>query len=79
MKNYNQFIETDYKVMLGKPVIKGTRLTIELTLRKLAQGASVNDILKMYPDLNNVKISAVFEYAADTIANEESISTLVWF
>ena len=77
MKNYNQFIETDYKIMLGKPIIKGTRLTVELILRKLAQGASAKDIIKMYPDLNNEKISAVLEYAADTIANEESISTLV--
>ena len=77
MKSYNQFIETDYKVMLGKPVIKGTRLTVELILRKLAQGATINDIITMYSDLNNEKISAVLEYAADTIANEESISTLV--
>ena len=63
--------------MLGKPVIKGTRLTVELILRKLAQGETTNDITKMYPDLNNEKISAVLEYSADTIANEESISTLV--
>ena len=77
MKSYNQFIETDHKIMLGRPVIKGTRLTVELILRKLAQGASTNDIISMYPDLNNEKISAVLEYAADTIANEESITTLV--
>ena len=63
--------------MLGKPVIKGIRLTVELILRKLAQGAIANDIIKMYPDLNNDKISAVLEYAADVIANEESICTLV--
>ena len=63
--------------MLGKPVIKGTRLTVELILRKLAQVETTNDITKMYPDLNNEKISAVLEYSADTIANEESISTLV--
>ena len=77
MKSYNQFIETDHKIMLGKPVIKGTRLTVELILRKLAQGASTKEVITMYPDLNNEKISAVLEYAADTIANEESITTLV--
>ena len=76
MKSYNQFIETDHKIMLGKPVIKGTRLTVELILRKLAQGASTKEVITMYPDLNNEKISAVLEYAADTIANEESITTL---
>ena len=77
MKSYNQFIETDHKIMLGKPVIKGTRLTVELILRKLAQGASTKEVITMYPDLNTEKISAVLEYAADTIANEESITTLV--
>jgi uncharacterized protein (DUF433 family) len=77
MKPYTNFIETDYKIMLGKPVIKGTRITVELILRKLAQGATIADLSLMYPDLDEQKISAVLEYAADTIANEESISTAV--
>ena len=45
--------------MLGKPTLKGTRVTVELVLRKLSQGASVNDLLEMYPHLSNKEISAV--------------------
>ena len=57
--------------MLGKPVIKGTRITVELILRKFSEGAGKEDILKMYPKLTSEDLKAVFYYAAETIANEE--------
>jgi uncharacterized protein (DUF433 family) len=44
--------------MLGKTVIKGTRLTVELIIRKLSEGATNDDIKSMYPDLNNEQIKA---------------------
>jgi uncharacterized protein (DUF433 family) len=50
--------------MLGKPVIKGTRLTVEMILRKLSQGATTDDLLKMYPHLTHEDIQAVYLYAA---------------
>ena len=56
--------------MLGKPVIKGTRITVELVLRMLSEGASVNDILLAYPHLQAVHISAALAYATDVIAHE---------
>lgn len=59
--------------MLGKPIIKGTRITVELLMRKLAGGFSVSDLLKSYPNLTEVQIFAALEYAADIIANEESL------
>ncbi len=59
--------------MLGKPVIKGTRITVELILRKLAQGALVKDILQMYPHLQEEDIFAALNYASDILANEEII------
>jgi len=49
--NYRQRIEANYQVMLGKPVIKGTRITIELLLRKLADGYSMIEITEMYPHI----------------------------
>jgi uncharacterized protein (DUF433 family) len=51
MMSYKNRIVPDYKIMLGKPVIKGTRITVELILRKLSQGATTADVLQMYPHL----------------------------
>ncbi len=51
------------KVMLGKPVLKGTRITVELVLRLLAQGLSPEKILKDYPQLTKDDITAVLLYA----------------
>lgn len=55
----NNRIETNQKVMLGKPVIKGTRITVELILRQLAQGLTAKDILANYPHLQPEDIQAV--------------------
>jgi uncharacterized protein (DUF433 family) len=68
-------IESNYTVMLGKPVIKGTRITVELILRKLGQGATISDVLEMYPNVTAEDIYACLIYSADNIANEESLST----
>jgi uncharacterized protein (DUF433 family) len=66
-------IEIDAQVMMGKPVIKGTRITVELLLRKLAEGATEADLLDAYPRLTREDIRAAIAYAADTIAHEEII------
>lgn len=67
------YIERNPKVMLGKPVIKGTRITVELIMRKLADGFSMAELLKSYPNLNEKQVLAAFSYAADMIANEDII------
>ena len=64
-------IVADYRVMLGKPVIRGTRLTVESLLRKLAQGATSADLLVMYPQLTAADVQAALEYASDAIGKEE--------
>ena len=46
--------------MHGKPVIKGTRITVELIMRKMADGYSIKDLLKSYPHLSNKQMNAVF-------------------
>ncbi len=63
-------IETNPAVMLGKPVIRGTRIPVELLLRKLAEGATIEDLLDAYPRLTAEDIRAALAYAADTIAHE---------
>jgi len=66
-------IEMDPKVMLGKPVIRGTRIPVELLLRKLGEGATDEDLLDAYPRLKREDIRAALAYAADAIAHEETI------
>jgi len=67
-------VEINPKVMLGKPVIRGTRITVELILRKLSEGATEADLMDAYPRLAQEDIRAAIAYAADTLANEETLS-----
>ena len=57
--------------MLGKPVIKGTRITVEVILKTLSEGASFNDLIDMYPHITREDINASLQYASALIANEE--------
>lgn len=66
-------IEINPKVSLGKPVIRGTRIPVELVLRKLSDGASEADLLDAYPRLTREDIQAAIGYAADTLAHEETV------
>lgn len=67
---FQDYIESNHTMMLGKPVIKGTRITVELILKKLSEGASTKQIIDMYPSLNNDQINACLAYASDVISNE---------
>lgn len=66
-------IEMNPKVMMGKPVIRGTRIPVELILRKLSEGATQADLLDAYPRLTKQDIHAAIAYAADTVAHEETL------
>jgi len=66
-------IEINPKVMLGKPVIRGTRIPVELILRKLSEGATEPELLDAYPRLTREDIKAAIGYAADTVAHEETV------
>lgn len=66
-------ITTDPRVLLGKPVIRGTRIPVETILRKLAEGATFEDILKAYPSLSREDILAALAYSAEVLSGEELI------
>jgi uncharacterized protein (DUF433 family) len=66
-------IEINPKVMLGKPVIRGTRITVELILRKISEGATEKELVEAYPRLTREDIKAAIRYAADTLAHEEMV------
>jgi uncharacterized protein (DUF433 family) len=63
-------IEINPSVMLGKPVIRGTRIPVELIIRKLSEGASEADLLDAYPRLAPADVRAALGYAADSLAHE---------
>ena len=64
-------IEINPKVMLGKPVIKGTRITVEIILRKLSQNIPTDEILADYPKLKEEDIQAAIAYAATALSTED--------
>jgi uncharacterized protein (DUF433 family) len=66
-------IEINPRVMMGKPVVRGTRITVELILRKISEGTSERELLDAYPRLTINDIKAAIRYAADTLAHEEVV------
>ncbi len=63
-------IEINPDIMVGKPVIKGTRIPVDMILRKLGAGLSVEDILEDHPHITREDILAAQAFAADYIAKE---------
>ena len=66
-------IEINPQVMMGKPVIRGTRLTVELILNKLAEGATESELLEDYPHLTPEDVRAAIAYGAASVAHEEVV------
>jgi uncharacterized protein (DUF433 family) len=66
-------IEIHPHVLLGKPVIRGTRIPVELLLRKLSEGAAEADLIDAYPQLTREDIHAALAFAASTLAQEETV------
>ena len=66
-------IEINPKVMMGKPVIIGTRIPVELILRKLSECATEKDLLDAYPRLTRNDIQASIRYAAEAVSHEEML------
>lgn len=63
MINWQDYIISDDRILLGKPIIKGTRISVEFILERLADGWTEKDILENYPRLNSDSLKAVFAYA----------------
>ena len=64
---YKGIIQSDTSVMMGKPVIAGTRITVELILEKLAAGETIEQILEAHPRLTRKAIQAALAFAADAL------------
>jgi uncharacterized protein (DUF433 family) len=62
-----ELITTDPSIMLGKPVVAGTRITVELILRKLGAGETFEQILDSHPRLTREAITAAVDFAARSL------------
>ena len=65
--DYRGLVISDPAVMMGKPVIVGTRITVELILEKLAAGETVEEILEAHPRLTREGVRAALAFAADAL------------
>lgn len=61
------------KIMVGKPIIKGTRIPVDAILKRLADGMSISEILEEYPNLIEEDIRAALRYVSEVVAGEEII------
>jgi uncharacterized protein (DUF433 family) len=64
-------ITVNPKVMVGKPTIRGLRITVEQILKALANGVSTQELLEDYPELEPEDIQAVLSYAAELVSEEQ--------
>ena len=69
-----QLIVSDPKVMLGKPAIKGTRITVEHILVEMAGGSTIDELLDAYPHLSREGIQAALTFAAESVRHERVFS-----
>ena len=67
---WQDYITSDPKILAGKPVIKGTRLSVEFILNLLAEGWSIDEILENYPTLTKESLKAVFAFVAECMRDE---------
>ncbi|RMF93353.1 MAG: DUF433 domain-containing protein [Nitrospinota bacterium] len=67
MKTWREWIVSNPSVMMGKPVIVGTRITVELILEKLAAGETIEDLLEAHPRLTHEAIQAALAFAAEAL------------
>jgi uncharacterized protein (DUF433 family) len=65
----DSLIEMNPKVMMGKPVIAGTRITVELILEKLAAGETIEQLLASYPRLTEQAVRAALDFAAKSLGS----------
>ena len=68
--NWQEYIVSDNQVLLGKPTIKGTRISVELILELFSSGWTEKQILESYPTISVESLRAVFAYLKDCIQQE---------
>jgi uncharacterized protein (DUF433 family) len=71
---WRDYIIADPDVLAGKPVIKGTRISVQLVMERLADGWSEQDLYGAYPNLTPAALQAVFAFASDVLRDEDYVA-----
>ena len=74
-KDWKEFIYSDPNVLIGKPIVKGTRLSVEFILGLFAEGWTEQQVIENYPTLTTESLRAIFAFATDCM-REESLYAL---
>lgn len=74
MIDWKTRIVADPEVFVGKPVIKGTRIAVQLVLDHLADGWRIEDLLAVYPSLTAEDVTAVFAFSATLLKDEDFVA-----
>ena len=72
--DWREYIVSDPNILVGKPVVKGTRLSVELVLERLADGWTAEDLFQSYPRLTPEALQAVFAFAAEVLKDEDYVA-----
>lgn len=68
--NWRQYIHADPEILVGKPVVKGTRLSVDFLLRLFAAGWTEQQVLENYPTLTSDALRAIFAFTAECMVEE---------
>ena len=72
--NWKDYIVTDPEVLAGKPIVKGSRISVELILDRLADGWTQQDLFRSYSKLTPQVLQAVFAFASEVLKDEEYVA-----
>jgi uncharacterized protein (DUF433 family) len=72
--NWRDYIVSDPQILVGKPAVKGTRLSVDLILDRLADGWTPEDLFRAYPRLTPEALQAVFAFAAEVLKDEDYVA-----
>ena len=72
--NWRDYIVSDPEILVGKPVVRGTRLSVDLILDRLADGWTTEDLFQSYPRLTQESLQAVFAFAAEILKDEDYVA-----
>lgn len=72
--NWRDYITSDPEILVGKPLVKGTRLSVDMVLDRLADGWTAADLFKSYPRLTPEGLQAVFAFAAEVLRDEDYVA-----
>jgi uncharacterized protein (DUF433 family) len=76
--NWKTYIHSNPNILLGKPVVKGTRLSVEFILGLFSEGWTQQQVLESYPTLNSEAIKAVFAFAAECLKEDVFYTPLLF-